>query len=124
MKNVLVTGANGHLGLAVVQLLVQNGYRVRAGVRDPENPDKTQHLRNLDVEICHADLLAPDSLAKAAEGVDGVFQVAAVYKMWARYVCFSHEKAARDLGWQPMDLRTSVRDTLRWMRDTPSATYC
>ncbi|MEO4017839.1 NmrA family NAD(P)-binding protein, partial [Pseudomonas rossensis] len=30
----LVTGANGHLGNTLVRALLDQGYRVRAGVRD------------------------------------------------------------------------------------------
>jgi dihydroflavonol-4-reductase len=33
-----------------------------------------------------------------------------------RYVCYSHAKASRELGWEPMDFKTSVRDTMDWLR--------
>ena len=33
-KNVLVTGANGHVGYALIKLLLERGYNVRASVRD------------------------------------------------------------------------------------------
>lgn len=86
MKNhgpdkVLVTGANGHVGSMLVKELVEHGYQVRASVRDPNDPSKTAHLRQLGVEIVQADLFDPASLRAACEGMDGLFQVAAVYDL-------------------------------------------
>ena len=81
MKKVLVTGANGHLGYNLVKKLVEKGYEVRAGVRNPKNADKTKHLRKLGVEIVAADLQDPNTLKNALLNVDGLFQVAAIYKL-------------------------------------------
>jgi len=33
-KNVLVTGANGHVGFVLTKSLIERGYHVRASVRD------------------------------------------------------------------------------------------
>jgi dihydroflavonol-4-reductase len=81
-KLVLVTGANGHIGCHVVRDLLQHGYRVRALVRP--NAD----LRGLDgvsgYETAHGDVQNADSLLKAAEGVDAIIHLAAVYKINAR----------------------------------------
>ena len=41
---VAVTGASGYVGSHVVIALVKRGYTVHACVRDPKNPDKTEHL--------------------------------------------------------------------------------
>lgn len=84
MKHVLVTGANGHVGYNLVQLLLEKGYRVRAGVRDPRDDSKAGRLRDLGAEPVAADLLDPASLRAAMDGVDGLFQVAAVYQTYAR----------------------------------------
>ncbi|MCR9142167.1 MAG: NAD-dependent epimerase/dehydratase family protein [bacterium] len=81
MKQVLVTGATGHVGYNIVQLLIAKGYRVRAGVRDVA---KAGYLTALGAEAVAADILDPASLQSAVQGVDGVFQVAAVYKVTAR----------------------------------------
>ena len=50
-KNVLVTGANGHLGFALSKALVERGYNVRASVRDKTDPNLVSHLSSLNVEI-------------------------------------------------------------------------
>ena len=43
-KNVLVTGANGHVGFVLTKLLVERGYNVRASVRDKENKELTKNI--------------------------------------------------------------------------------
>ncbi len=80
---VLVTGANGHVGYNLVENLLARGYRVRAAVRSANDADKTRPLRELGAELVEADILKPDTLRDAVQGVDGVFQVAAVFRMWA-----------------------------------------
>lgn len=69
----LVTGATGYLGSAVVAALVQRGHPVRATVRDPARasvlPDG--------VERVAADLDDEASLAAALDGCDGVLHLAA-----------------------------------------------
>ncbi|MBE8591749.1 NAD-dependent epimerase/dehydratase family protein [Pseudomonas sp. MAFF 301449] len=77
----LVTGANGHLGNTLVRTLLDQGYRVRAGVRDIHNHTP---FAGLDCELVYAELLDGAALDKALEGVEVLFQVAAVFKHWAR----------------------------------------
>lgn len=77
----LVTGANGHLGNNLVRALLEKDERVRASVRDPNN---TVPFKGLDCEIVQADLMDKGSLLRALEGVDTLYQVAAVFKHWAR----------------------------------------
>lgn len=76
----LVTGANGHLGNTLVRALLAQGYRVRAGVRDIS---RTAPFAGLDCERVYAPLLDEAALLKAMEGVDVLFQVAAVFRHWA-----------------------------------------
>jgi len=83
-KNVLVTGANGHIGFALSKALVERGYNVRASVRDKTDPNLVSHLSSLDVEIVELDLMQPETIETAMNGIEGLFQVAAVYKSWAR----------------------------------------
>ena len=60
-KNVLVTGANGHVGYSLVKLLVERGYTVRASVRNKKDVKLTGHLEKLDIEIVQADLMKMDT---------------------------------------------------------------
>ena len=80
----LVTGANGHVGNNLVRLLVDEGYSVRASVRDLNNPEKTRPLADLGCELVQCDILKPETVGPAVDGMDGVFHVAAVYAVWAR----------------------------------------
>lgn len=82
MKEIsLVTGANGHLGNNLVRELLKKGENVRAGVRNLKDKEP---FEGLDCEVVYADLMDKDSLYKALEGVDTLYQVAAVFKHWAQ----------------------------------------
>ena len=63
---ILVTGATGTIGSALVPALLERGARVRAMTRNPE------HTVN-GAETVVADLRDPDTLTAALDGVDGVF---------------------------------------------------
>ena len=71
-KHVLVTGATGQQGGAVVQALRARGHRVRGLTRKADSP-KAQALAAQDVEIAVGDFTDPDSLVRAASGVDAIF---------------------------------------------------
>ncbi len=77
----LVTGANGHLGNTLVRTLLARGHAVRAGVR---RPDDEAPFAGLACERVPLELLDADSLRKAMKGVDVLYQVAAVFRHWAR----------------------------------------
>ena len=68
MPRILVTGATGTVGRAVVAALRAEGAEVRALTRSPE----TAALPN-DVEVVRGDLADPASLGAALDGVDAVF---------------------------------------------------
>jgi nucleoside-diphosphate-sugar epimerase len=68
---VLVTGANGFLGSAVVRALLRNGDDVRAFVRPGRAPDIAG------VEVVEGDLADVDSLERAVRGVEGVVHAGA-----------------------------------------------
>lgn len=71
--NALVTGANGFLGLYVVEQLVVRGDRVRAISRR-----KCPALESLGVEIVHADLCDQKAMIGACQGMDAVFHVGGI----------------------------------------------
>ncbi len=77
----LVTGATGFLGSAVARQLLARGDTVRVLSRAAS--DQT-NIRDLDVEVIEGDLLKPETLCGALEGCDGVFHVAADYRLWTR----------------------------------------
>jgi dihydroflavonol-4-reductase len=79
--SVLVTGASGFVGSAVVKHLVETGWQVRALLR-PSSP-RTQ-LAGLGVEYAEGDINAAESIDRAVTGVRYVFHVAADYRLWAR----------------------------------------
>ena len=70
---ILVTGASGTIGRTVVEQLVQRGASVRALVRDPAKTDFPAG-----VEVVRGDLLDPDSLRGAFQGVSTLFLLNAV----------------------------------------------
>ena len=79
-STVLVTGAGGFVGSAVVRRALAAGHRVRAMVRDTGS---VENLRGLDVEIVRADIRDAAAVASAVGGTRFVFHVAADYRLWA-----------------------------------------
>ncbi len=73
-KTIVVTGATGQQGGAVVRSLITRGWKVRALVRNPEKP-AAQQLAKDNVELVKGDLFTPSSLDKALNGAYGVFSV-------------------------------------------------
>jgi dihydroflavonol-4-reductase len=79
-ESVLVTGASGFIGSAVVRALIDAGYRVRA-LCEPGRDD--DNLAGLAVERIVGDIRDPATLDRATEGVSTVFHLAAIYRFWA-----------------------------------------
>ncbi|KAL4612275.1 hypothetical protein ACB092_08G186600 [Castanea dentata] len=83
-KIVCVTGASGYIASWLVKLLLNRGYTVKASVRDPNDPKKTNHLQVLDgakerLHLFKANLLEEGSFDSAVEGCDGVFHTASPF---------------------------------------------
>lgn len=84
---VLVTGATGNQGSAVVKHLLTNGVRVRALTRNGDSP-AAEKLRRAGVEIAVGDMNDRVSLDRALVGVNAVF---AVQDFWAKGVGYAGE---------------------------------
>ncbi|XP_010536092.1 PREDICTED: cinnamoyl-CoA reductase 1-like [Tarenaya hassleriana] len=83
-KVVCVTGASGYIASWVVKLLLLRGYTVKASVRDPNDPKKTEHLLSLEgaserLHLFKANLLEEGSFDSAIDGCDGVFHTASPF---------------------------------------------
>ncbi len=81
---VAVTGASGYIGSWIVQDLAEQGYSVRACVRDASNPEKVAHLTALNdeglrgsVELVEGDLFEPGSYDAAFAGCGAVIHAGA-----------------------------------------------
>jgi len=78
---ILVTGASGFVGSAVIRQLLQAGEQVRVLLR-PNSSRKT--ILGLDVDVAIGDLLDAHSLKAPLQGCTGLFHVAADYRLWTR----------------------------------------
>ncbi|MFQ5952795.1 MAG: NAD-dependent epimerase/dehydratase family protein [Candidatus Omnitrophota bacterium] len=78
MKN-LVTGASGFIGSHIVESLKNRNEDVVALVRKTSN---VEFLNSIGVELRYGELIDPDSLKKALEGVDIVYHSAALADEW------------------------------------------
>ena len=73
---ILVTGATGVVGTALIPELLQRGHRVRALVRDP----RRLGAQRVNVQIALADLGDPHGLRHAMRGVETVIHLAAAIR--------------------------------------------
>jgi len=85
-KLALVTGATGFLGSHMVELLVKEGYTVRAtdlppptDQNDPQRGRYPALLKKLGVEFIPSNLGRPENLQDVVKGVDLVFHIAALF---------------------------------------------
>ncbi len=76
---VLVTGASGFVGSAVVRRLVSDGVETRALVR---RKSLQVNLEGLAVDVVEGDLADRASLDRAIKGCDGLYHLAADYRIW------------------------------------------
>src|SRR5688500_14377457 len=76
-----LTGATGFIGGRLAEALLARGDEVIALVR---NPSKAQHLAAKGIRLIAGDITDKDSMREGMRGVDGVFHVAAWYKLGAK----------------------------------------
>lgn len=79
MKRILVTGATGFVGNAVVESLIENGYQPVALVREG-----SESKLKCDAEIVHGDVLDKESLIKALEGVYAVIHLVGIIREYPK----------------------------------------
>jgi dihydroflavonol-4-reductase len=111
----LVTGATGFIGSHVVAALAAAGHEVRAF--DPRTPAEVP----AGVEVVAGDVLDADALARAAQGCDAVFHLAALYS-YARV----HARAmqAVNVGGTRAVLDAAARAGVRRVVHTSSCATC
>ncbi len=78
MAKYFVTGATGFIGAEIVKQLIGRGHKVVALVRSPE---RAGMLKALGVDMHAGDITDRETLRVPMTGVDGVFHVAAWYKV-------------------------------------------
>lgn len=81
----LVTGGTGYVAGWIIKKLVESGVTVHAGVRDPTNMTKVNHLLDMaktgpgDVKLFKSDLLIDGSYKDAIQGCGIVFHTASPF---------------------------------------------
>jgi uncharacterized protein YbjT (DUF2867 family) len=101
---ILITGATGNVGSAVLDILSSTEANLRALVHDEP---KAQSLRDRGVEAILGDFLEPESLAPALEGVGTVLLITPIHPEQVRQAANVIE-AARDSDNDPRIVRLSV----------------
>ncbi len=81
MKKVLLTGGSGFIGLHLVALLLEQGFRVHALYRKSE---KLESIDNENLFLFKGSLESKEDIAKAALGCDAIIHLAGVAKQWAK----------------------------------------
>jgi nucleoside-diphosphate-sugar epimerase len=82
---VLVTGANGFLGSALVRRLLRDGHEVRAFARSRQ---RAENVADLPLEVVYGDVVDPESLRSAMGDIEVVHHVAGLASDWAPLSAF------------------------------------
>jgi nucleoside-diphosphate-sugar epimerase len=110
MAKYFVTGATGFVGGEIVKQLIGRGHKVVALVRAPQ---RATLLKALGVDLHVGDITDRETLKTPMEGVDGVFHVAAWYKIGVK------EKLADQIN---VDGTRNVLQTMRAL-EIPRGVY-
>lgn len=73
-----VSGATGFIGGRLAEKLIQEGHQISALVR---SPSKAKHLADMGITLLEGDITDKDSMRAGMSGVDGVYHIAAWYKV-------------------------------------------
>lgn len=82
-KNVLITGATGRQGGAVIRHMLPKGWRLRALTRNPAS-HAAKDLARQGVEVVQGDLEAARSLEEICQGVYGIYSVQDFWSVGAK----------------------------------------
>ena len=82
-RTVLVTGATGRQGGAVIRHMLPKGWKLRALTRNSTSHG-AQELSRQGVEVVQGDLEEPSSLERASRGVYGVYSVQDFWRVGAK----------------------------------------
>lgn len=74
---ILLTGATGFIGGRVLQALLEDGFSVRALVRDPGRLPRRERLESRAGDLCD-----PSSLKGIEQGIDGAVHCASILGKW------------------------------------------
>ena len=77
----LVTGATGFIGSAVARALLARGEAVRVLARVGND---RRNLAGLKIDVVEGDLRDAAARARAVQGIDSLYHVAADYRLWVR----------------------------------------
>lgn len=83
-----ITGATGFIGGRVAEQLIASGHEVTALVR---NESKAEHLKKLGAKIATGDVTDKESMRTPMNGADGVFHIAAWYKVGVKNKSIAEE---------------------------------
>ena len=79
---ILITGGTGFVGGHIVERALEEGVKVRCLARRPDSP-KARTLSAKGVDVVAGDILRPESLKPAMEGVEGVIHlVGIIFERW------------------------------------------
>jgi len=112
----LVTGANGFLGLYLVELLLDRGHDVRVMTRNP-----CPSLSPLDVEHRYGDIRDFQACLQATNGVDVVFHTAAISGIWGKWKLFYDTNTVGTRNIVQGCLRNEIRKLV--YTSSPSVTF-
>ena len=82
-KTVLITGATGRQGGAVIRHMLPKGWKLRALTRNPGSAT-AQDLTRQGIDVVQGDLEDPTSLGRAAHGVYGIYSVQDFWSVGAK----------------------------------------
>jgi len=92
---ILVTGGTGFIGSHTVDLLVAHGHQVRVldSLQPRVHPRGVPPWLSRDAELIQGDVAEPADLARALEGIEGVFHLAAYQDYMPDFSRFLHTNA-------------------------------